>query len=94
MVTMITPVAISSIGYQYYIVYACIGSCVPVLVYLYFPESMGRTLEEMDLVFREQASIRAVVKMSLKAPMSSEAVPVKKVVDKGDFEVEQIESRA
>lgn len=90
---MITPVAISSIGYQYYIVYACIGACVPILVYLYFPESMGRTLEEMDLVFREQTSIRAVVKTSLKAPVKSEAFASKEVMDKLDTEVEQIESR-
>ena len=32
-VAMITPVAINNIGYQYYIVYACIGSCIPITVY-------------------------------------------------------------
>lgn len=37
-VTMITPVAISSIGYRYYIVYACIGFCIPLVVYVLYPE--------------------------------------------------------
>jgi MFS family permease len=32
-VAMITPVAINNIGYKYYIVYACIGACIPVTVY-------------------------------------------------------------
>lgn len=35
---MITPVAIDSIGYQYYIVYACVGFCIPLSVYFLYPE--------------------------------------------------------
>ncbi|KAE8160074.1 L-Aspartase-like protein [Aspergillus tamarii] len=37
-VTMITPVAINTIGYQYYIVFTCIGFCIPASVYLFYPE--------------------------------------------------------
>lgn len=37
-VTMITPVAISTIGYQYYIVFTIIGFCIPVSVYFLYPE--------------------------------------------------------
>lgn len=65
---MITPVAISSIGYRYYIVYTCIGACVPLVVYLFYPESMGRSLEELDLLFRHNASVREVVRASLEVP--------------------------
>ncbi|KAF2171921.1 hypothetical protein M409DRAFT_63459 [Zasmidium cellare ATCC 36951] len=63
-VTMITPVAIESIGYQYYIVFTCIGICVPLSVYWFYPETQGRTLEEMDVLFRDQGSMRAVVRAS------------------------------
>lgn len=35
---MITPVAISTIGYQYYIVFTIIGFCIPVSVYFLYPE--------------------------------------------------------
>lgn len=35
---MITPVAISTIGYQYYIVFTVIGFCIPVSVYFLYPE--------------------------------------------------------
>ena len=89
---MITPVAISSIGYRYYIVYTCIGICVPFVVYLYYPESMGRSLEEMDLLFKESASVRAVVRTSLKAPDTYDGGE-SKMADKGGAEVERIESR-
>lgn len=93
MVTMITPVAISSIGYRYYIVYACIGACIPFLVYFYFPESMGRTLEEMDLVFKDQTSARAVVRASLKPPKGDDMYISKNMADKKGVEVDQIESQ-
>lgn len=44
---MITPVAIDSLGYKYYIVYAVLGGCIPLLVFFFYPETMGRSLEQM-----------------------------------------------
>lgn len=35
---MITPVAIESIGYKYYIVYTVVGFCIPLTVYFLYPE--------------------------------------------------------
>ncbi|KAL4879959.1 general substrate transporter [Aspergillus karnatakaensis] len=61
-VTMITPVAIESIGYRYYIVYTCIGFCIPLSIYFLYPETMGRSLEEIDLIFRESPSVLATVR--------------------------------
>lgn len=58
---MVTPVAIYSIGWQYYIVFATIAACVPVSVYFLFPETMGRNLEEIDLVFKRSPSAWATV---------------------------------
>ncbi|KAF9884991.1 hypothetical protein FE257_000814 [Aspergillus nanangensis] len=60
-VTMITPVAINTIGYRYYIVYAIIGACIPLSVYFLYPETMGRNLEELDKLFRQDLSIRQIV---------------------------------
>lgn len=50
-VTMITPIAIQSIDYRYYIIYAVIGFLIPFMVYFFFPETAGLTLEAIDLVF-------------------------------------------
>lgn len=49
----ITPVAFATIGYRYYIVYAVIGLAVVPLVYFLFPETNGRSLEEMDGIFAD-----------------------------------------
>lgn len=68
-VTLITPVAISSIGYKYYILYTCIGLCIPVTVFFFYPETMGRSLEELDEVFRSNSSVLGVVSASKKIPI-------------------------
>lgn len=67
---MVTPVAISSIGYQYYIVYAVIAACIPVSVYFLFPETMGRNLEEIDIMFRDSPSVWATVKFARTRPIA------------------------
>ena len=59
---MITPIAISSIGYKYYILYTLIGICIPLSVYFFYPETMGQNLEKLDLLFLEGRSIRDIVK--------------------------------
>jgi MFS family permease len=60
-VVMITPVAINTIGWRYYVVFAVIGACIPVSVYFLFPETMGRNLEEIDLMFKESPSVLGTV---------------------------------
>ncbi|KAI1651275.1 putative sugar transporter [Daldinia loculata] len=62
LVAMVTPVAIYSIGWQYYIVFAVVAACVPVSVYFLFPETMGRSLEEIDLMFKDSPSALATVR--------------------------------
>lgn len=37
---MVTPVAINTIGWQYYIVFAVVSACIPFSVYFFFPETM------------------------------------------------------
>ncbi|ETS86282.1 hypothetical protein PFICI_00110 [Pestalotiopsis fici W106-1] len=49
----ITPIAFVSIKWRYYIVYAVIGFCVVPLVYFLFPETKGKSLEEMNTLFSE-----------------------------------------
>ncbi|KAI1139631.1 general substrate transporter [Hypoxylon sp. FL0543] len=65
-VAMVTPVAIYSIGWQYYIVFAVIAACIPVSVYFLFPETMGRNLEEIDLMFKESPSAWTTVQFEKK----------------------------
>ncbi|KAI1341721.1 general substrate transporter [Xylariaceae sp. FL0016] len=68
-VAMVTPVAIDTIGYQYYIVFAVIAACIPVSVYFLFPETMGRNLEEIDLMFKQSPSVWATVQFAKHRPV-------------------------
>ncbi|KAG9915417.1 putative sugar transporter, partial [Aureobasidium melanogenum] len=78
-VAMITPVAINNIGYKYYIVYACIGSCIPITVYFLYPETKGRSLEELDTIFKDSPSVLGTVKYAKYKPMmTAEEVPYAK----------------
>ncbi|KAG5661340.1 hypothetical protein KAF25_005462 [Fusarium avenaceum] len=70
-VVMVTPVALNTIGWQYYIVYAVIAACVPISVIFFFPETMGRSLEEIELVFRESPSVFSTVKFAKTRPTNT-----------------------
>ena len=67
-VVMITPVAINSIGYQYYIVYATIAATIPIVVYFFYPETMGRNLEDIELIFKDSPSVWSTVKFAKSRP--------------------------
>ncbi|CAD0090839.1 unnamed protein product [Aureobasidium mustum] len=70
-VAMITPVAINNIGYKYFIVYACID-----------PETKGRSLEELDTIFKDSPSVLGTVRYAKYKPMmTAEEVPVAKTSD-------------
>ncbi|KAL1864986.1 hypothetical protein VTK73DRAFT_5536 [Phialemonium thermophilum] len=45
------PVAMTAITWKYYIVYCCVIAVEIVLVYFWFPETKGRSLEEIAFIF-------------------------------------------
>uniref|UniRef100_A0A1N6MC79 Putative sugar porter n=1 Tax=[Candida] hispaniensis TaxID=312227 RepID=A0A1N6MC79_9ASCO len=53
MVVMITPVAFNNIGYYTYTIFACINALMVPVVYFFYPETAGRTLEEIDKIFAQ-----------------------------------------
>ncbi|CUM57200.1 uncharacterized protein AC631_03871 [Debaryomyces fabryi] len=53
MVVMITPVAFSSIGPYTYTIFAAINLLMVPTVYFLYPETAGRSLEEMDVIFNQ-----------------------------------------
>ena len=70
-VNMVTPVAIETIGWEYYLVFLCISALIVPVVFLFYPETMGRSLEELEVMFTEGKSITAIVRMS-RQPFTSE----------------------
>lgn len=51
MVVMITPVAFDNIAHNTYLIFAAINFLMIPVFYFLYPETKGRTLEEMDLIF-------------------------------------------
>ncbi|RDW60230.1 hypothetical protein BP5796_11836 [Coleophoma crateriformis] len=82
-VVMVTPVAISSIGNLYFIVFAVISFCIPLSVYFFYPETMGQSLEQIDAVFRDNSTPLAIVRASkLLAKGDVEAIMQEKIAQK------------
>ncbi|KAK6204142.1 hypothetical protein LQW54_008376 [Pestalotiopsis sp. IQ-011] len=53
MVVMVTPVAFANIQWKTYVVFACINAAIVPCVYFFYPETAGRSLEEMDEIFHD-----------------------------------------
>lgn len=68
MVVMVTPVAFANIGYQTYIIFAVINLAMVPSVYFFFPETAGRSLEEMDEIFHKTTNLFSVVKIAHELP--------------------------
>ena len=51
LIVEITPTALANIGYKFYIILACFNLCSTLIVYFCYPETKGRSLEEIDFFF-------------------------------------------
>ena len=73
-VNMVTPVAIETIGWKYYLVFLCISATIIPVVWVFYPETMGRSLEELEMMFSEGKSIPSIVRESRK-PLTGSLLP-------------------
>ncbi|KAK4940023.1 hypothetical protein LTR10_019760 [Elasticomyces elasticus] len=64
MVVMIVPVAFNNIGWRTYIIFAVTSLASLPIVYFLYPETRGRSLEEIDLIFSSSSSLLQAVKLS------------------------------
>ena len=68
MVVMVTPVAFANIEWRTYIIFAVINAAMVPSVYFFFPETAGRSLEEMDEIFHKTTGPFDVVKVARELP--------------------------
>ncbi|KAL9101385.1 MAG: hypothetical protein Q9163_003343 [Psora crenata] len=53
MVVEITPIGIQNLRWKFYIIWTIFNASFIPIVYLFYPETAGRTLEDLDRMFRE-----------------------------------------
>lgn len=51
MIVQITPIAIENIGWKTYIIFAVLNSFFVPIIFLFFPETKGLELEDVDRLF-------------------------------------------
>ncbi|KJA15910.1 hypothetical protein HYPSUDRAFT_207495 [Hypholoma sublateritium FD-334 SS-4] len=57
MVVQITPIGISTLGWRFYIVWAVLNAIIVPCIYLFYPETANRSLEDIDKLYRENKSL-------------------------------------
>ena len=58
---MTTPIGFASLGWQFYLVWAAVALSIIPCVYLFYPETTGLSVEEIDQVFIDSPSVFATV---------------------------------
>ncbi|KAJ5769410.1 hypothetical protein N7520_003969 [Penicillium odoratum] len=53
----ITPIGIQSIGWKFWIVWTVTNACFLPIIYLFFPETANRSLEDIDAYYRSDPSL-------------------------------------
>ena len=91
-IVMVTPVALNTIGYRYYVMYTVLSACIPISVYFFYPETMNRNLELINQVFRDASSPWEIVSMARKLPEGEVAEAQLAAVTKEGAGVEQKEN--
>lgn len=74
LVVEITPVGIQNIGWKLYIVFCILNWATIVVVWFWYPETAGRSLEQIDFLFASQSSLRQVVKLSTRKDLDEMGV--------------------
>ena len=72
MIVEITPIAITNIGYRFYIILAVFNFCIAAIVFFLFPETSGLSFEEIDFYFVRKYSTMAEVQ-EIEGHVSKEA---------------------
>ncbi|KAL1861767.1 hypothetical protein VTK73DRAFT_6917 [Phialemonium thermophilum] len=62
-----TPAALATMGAKYYLVYVGLDILQSFVVYFCFPETKGKTIEEIDSIFRSPNPIKASLAAAKKA---------------------------
>ncbi|KAM0198546.1 hypothetical protein ACHAPI_004073 [Fusarium lateritium] len=74
MIVQITPISIENIGWRTYIIFAVLNALWVPLIFLFFPETKGLELEDVDHLFGGEDIIRTVDEKTDTAVVMMESV--------------------
>lgn len=86
MVAEVTPVAFNNIGWRYNIVYAATSAAGCVVIFLFYPETRGRSLEEIDEIFLRSKTIFDPVRVAKTLPVGLDVMEIIETSAKGAFQ--------
>ncbi|KAJ5689466.1 hypothetical protein N7462_003858 [Penicillium macrosclerotiorum] len=83
LVANVTPIAFNTMGQKFFLIFACFNTMIVPAVYYLFPETSGRSLEEIDEIFYLSKGILDPVPVARKLPHRApdEFLPEKILVD-------------
>ena len=87
-VVEVTPTGFATINYRYYIVWAAINFAIVLSVYFLFPETNGRSLEEMDEIFTMSNNIFHAPHVAQTLPRKSHTVHESDSNEPKDFQID------
>ena len=65
--TFVNPIALERIGWKYYFVFLVMLILLSITVYFFYPETRGRTLEQMAVIFDGDAEIPSPSEMAARS---------------------------
>ncbi|KAJ5614436.1 Major facilitator superfamily domain general substrate transporter [Penicillium herquei] len=68
LIAHITPIAFNSMGEYYFLIYAGLNAAMAPAIFFLFPETSGRSLEEIDDIFTLSESAFATVRVARRLP--------------------------
>jgi sugar porter (SP) family MFS transporter len=82
LVAEVTPLGFNNIKWGYYLVWAAINTIIIPVIYFCFPETAGRSLEEIDEIFARSKSIFDVVGIAKTMPYKNVEAREARISDK------------
>ncbi|KAL1608548.1 hypothetical protein SLS60_003490 [Paraconiothyrium brasiliense] len=64
----VSPIAFSEVGYKYYSLFICTNLIGAITVFFVFPETKGRTLEEIAHIFGDEVIVADLATVKEKLP--------------------------
>ncbi|KAL4761095.1 uncharacterized protein BDW70DRAFT_159964 [Aspergillus foveolatus] len=68
----ITPIGIENIGWKFWIVWAVFNAAFIPVIYLFYPETSNRTLENLDAYYRSDPTLLVIREPELDEPANVE----------------------